>query len=738
MSRAAREQAASPSSLEVYLLGPFRIMVDERAIEERRWSRRKPKLLVKLLALQPHHQLHREQVMELLWPEQEPESVSNSLHKAIHLARRTLEPALHSAADSHFILTQDQQIILRAPTKLWIDVEAFEQAANAAVKGREVEAYETALTLYGGDLLPEDPYADWAATRREQLRSTRQELLLRVARLYQAQGHYRQSSERFKALVALDPANEAAHRELMHLYAATGRRPQALRQYKECCAALRKELDAEPERATVELHTQIIAGRVPPLPEARVRAQQRGAANNSLAILPLVNVSGDPNTDYLSDGITESIINTLAQLPQLKVMARSTVFRYKGLEIDPQEVGARLGVRAVLTGRVLYRGDTLNIQTELVDVADGSQIWGEQYNRRAADILDVQAEIAREITAQLRLRLSGEEQGRLTKRYTDNTEAYQLYLKGRYHWNKRTVERLEKGIECFRQALKIDPAYALAYAGLSDCYAFRGDVGLTAIPSKEAFSKAKETARRALEIDDTLAEAHASLAHANMHCFEWSAAERAFKRAIELSPNLAIAHQWYAFYLLFNGQGDEAYREATQALELDPLSLPANGDVGQILHLTRQYDRAIEQYRKTLELEPNRDRAHLWLGWAYERKGMYEEASTEFLRARSLAPDNMEAQAALGCIYALSGKTDEARTILAELRELSSRRYVSPYHMALVHLSLGEKAEGYEWLDRAYQECAEWMIYLSVDPRFDGLRAEPRFKELLRRIGFKS
>ena len=168
------------------------------------------------------------------------------------------------------------------------------------------------------------------------------------------------------------------------------------------------------------------------------------------------------------------------------------------------------------------------------------------------------------------------------------------------------------------------------------------------------------------------------------------------------------------------------------------MSLPANGDVGQILHLTRQYDRAIEQYRKTLELEPNRDRAHLWLGWAYERKGMYEEASTEFLRARSLAPDNMEAQAALGCIYALSGKTDEARTILAELRELSSRRYVSPYHMALVHLSLGEKAEGYEWLDRAYQECAEWMIYLSVDPRFDGLRAEPRFKELLRRIGFKS
>src|SRR5207237_10527691 len=213
------------------------------------------------------------------------------------------------------------------------------------------------------------------------------------------------------------------------------------------------------------------------------------------------------------------------------------------------------------------------------DVADGSQIWGEQYKRRAADILDVQAEIAREITAQLRLRLSGEEQGRLTKRYTDNTEAYQLYLKGRYHWNKRTVERLEKGIECFQQALKIDPAYALAYAGLSDCYAFRGDVGLTAIPSKEAFSKAKETARRALEIDDTLAEAHASLAHANMHCFEWAEAEKAFKRAIDLNANHAQAHQWYAFYLLFTAQGGEALAEARRGLALAPLSLTAHGEM---------------------------------------------------------------------------------------------------------------------------------------------------------------
>src|SRR5207248_806079 len=310
-------------------------------------------------------------------------------------------------------------------------------------------------------------------------------------------------------------------------------------------------------------------------------------------------------------------------------------------------VGARLGVRAVLTGRVLYRGDTLNIQTELVEVTDGSQIWGEQYNRRVADILDVQAEIAREITAQLRLRLSGEEQGRLTKRYTEKTEAYQLYLKGRYHWNKRTVERLEKGIECFRQALKIDPTYALAYAGISDSYAFLGDVGLTAISSKEAFARAREAARQALAIDDMLAEAHNSLAHVCMHDFNWTEAEQAFQRAIEPSPNNPIAHQWYAYYLLFHQQHEAAIREAARGLELDPLSLAANGDMGQILYYARQYDAGIEQFRKTLELEPNHYRQHLWLGWAYEQKRMHEQALMEFQKTRTLLGESTETLAAL-------------------------------------------------------------------------------------------
>jgi DNA-binding SARP family transcriptional activator/Tfp pilus assembly protein PilF len=719
------------------LLGPFRVVADGLPVEEHRWARRKPKLLVKALALQPHHRLHREQLAELLWPDSDPGSGSNNLHKAIHLARQTLEPGLRTAADSHFILTSGRQVVLSAPGELWVDAGAFELAAAAALKGEDEADYETALSLYGGDLLAGDIFEDWTARRREQLRGTHRELLRKLSRLLEARGRYEQSVERLRELVACDPSNEEAHRQLMRLYAATGHRQQGLRQFKECREALRRELDAEPDRATLALHEEIVAERIRPLnaaPAAGVPRQGR-APSNSLAILPLANASADPGLEYLSDGITESIINNLSQLPQLKVMARSTVFRYKGRELDPQEVGGHLGVRAVLTGRVMQRGDRLNIQTELVDVADGSQLWGEQYDRRSADIFEVQEEIAREIAGKLRLRLSGEEEGRLTRRYTENAEAYRLYLKGRYHWNKRTAESLGKGLECFRQAIELDPDYALAYAGMSDCYAFLGDVGLTAIPSREAFSRAREAAEKALGIDGELAEAHSSLAHVLLHEFHWPEAEKAFRRATELSPNDAVAHQWYAYYLLFHGRDDEAVAEAARGLELDPLSLTANGDMGQVLYYTRRYDAAVEQYRKGIELEPNFYRQHLWLGWAYEQKRMYEEALAEFRKARTLSEDDTEALASLGCVFALSGETGAASSVLAELVELSPRKYVSPYNMALLHLRLGERDKAFEWLYRAYRERAEWMIYLGVDPRFDDLRADPRFAWVLRRIG---
>jgi DNA-binding SARP family transcriptional activator/TolB-like protein len=733
-----RKNASTPTHLEIYLLGPLRILVDGQAIDERQFTRRKPKQLIKLLALQPHHQLHRDQAMEFLWPDSDPESAANNLHKTIHLARHALEPSLKSVAESHFILTQGQQILLRAPGRLWIDVEDFEQRVKAAQTSSDIKACEEARVLYAGELLADDRYEDWAAPRREQLQNKYQELLAKLARLYETRGEHKEAIGRLQELLITDSANEETHRHLMRLYAVTGNKHQALRQYQLCCDALQKDLDAQPERQTNELRREIISGKLaaPPAGSDAGDGPDKGAVN-SLAIFPFINLSADSNAEYLSDGITESIINNLSQLPQLKVIARSTVFRYKGEDLDPQEVGKKLGVSAVLTGRVLSRGDVLNIQTELVNVKDGTQLWGEQHERSYANIFELQEEIAKEIAAKLRLRLSGEERGLLGKRYTANTEAYTLYLKGRYHWNKRTLDGFAKGLECFRQAIAIDPEYALAYAGISDCHAFRGDVGTAAVPAKEAFSRAKQAALQALEIDDKLAEAHASLAHAKMHSFEWGDAEQAFKRAIELNSNHAQAHQWYAFYLLFNAQPDKALAEARRALELDPLSLTAHGDLGQIHFYSGQYDQAMEVYDKTLELDPNRYRVYLWIGWIYEQKEMYDKAIAAFLKARG-AEDSTEALASLGSAYALAGNRAKALSVLSELKKRSAQHYVSPYHRSLLFLSLGEKDKALEWLERAYDERAEWMIYLSVDPRFDPLRADPRFRDILRRIGFAS
>src|SRR5205807_373722 len=481
---------------------------------------------------------------------------------------------------------------------------------------------------------------------------------------------------------------------------------------------LLRRIGLAPVESFPSAHSIETAQKSPRTATSRKRASQK--AIKSLAILPLANIPADPNMEYLSDGITESIINSLSQLPKLRVVARSTVFRYKGQEVVPREVGRVLDVQAVLTGRVRQLGDILNIGAELIDVENDSQLWGETYNRRLADIFEVQAEIAREIAETLRLRLSGADKGRLTRRHTQNAEAYQLYLKGRYHWNKRTVERLQKGLECFQQAIAIDPKYALAYAGISDCYAFRGDVGLAAVPSKDAFAMAKQAALRALEIDNALAEAYASLAHANMHCFEWAEAEAAFKSAIKLNANHAQAHQWYAFYLLFNAQPERAIAEARRALEIDPLSLTAHGDLGQMFHYTRQYDRAIDLYQKALELEPNRHRVYLWLGWVFEQQRKYEEAIGAFQKA--LSEDSTEPLASLGCAYALSGRTEEAHDVLKQLKELAASRYVSPYQMSVLFLSLGEESKAFDWLVRAYEQRAESVIYLSVDPRFDRLR----------------
>ncbi len=460
------------------------------------------------------------------------------------------------------------------------------------------------------------------------------------------------------------------------------------------------------------------------------RGRRSRKAIDSLAVLPLVNASADPNTEYLSEGITESIINSLSQIPKLRVMARSTVFRYKGRETDPQEVGRDLNVRAVLTGRVLQLGDRLIIKAELVNVADGSQLWGEQYNRELSDIFALQEEIAQQISEKLRIKLTGEEKKRLTKRYTENTEAYQFYLKGRFYWNKRTSEAAKKGIEYFEQAIEKDPNYALAYAGLADSYALLG--GYDVLRPKDSYPRARAAATKALEIDDTLAEAHTSIARIRMAFdWDWLAAEREFKRAIELNPNYATAHHWYGMYLVRMGRFDEALSEIKQAQKLDPLSLIINADMGAPLFFARQYDQAIEQHRKTLEMDLNFPPTHLRLGAAYEQKGMYQEAIAEYQRAIELSGDNTKTSVVLGYAYAVSGRRAEAQKELDQLKEQSN----SPYDIAMIYTALGDKEQAFEWLEKAYEDRSGGLVFLKVDPGLDSLRSDPRFADLLRRVG---
>jgi TolB-like protein len=456
-----------------------------------------------------------------------------------------------------------------------------------------------------------------------------------------------------------------------------------------------------------------------------------GEAIDSIAVMPFVNVSGDPNTEYLSDGLSDSIIKSLSQMPNLKVIALNSVLRYKGKQTDPQVAGRELNVRAVLMGRLIQQGDSLSISTELVDVRDNRRLWGEQYNRKLADIAVVQTDIAQEISERLRLRLSGEEKKRLAKRYTDNVEAYQLYLMGRSYIAPTSEKGLQKSIELYEQAIKKDPNYAPAYAGLSMDYETVGYTGLW--PAKEARQKQELFALKALEIDDQFAEAHVVVALVRRVELNWSSSEDEHKRALELDPNSVLAHVTYAYHLAWLGRLDEAMPHVRRAQELDPLSLITSAEIGNMFYCSRQYDRAIEQFQKIIELDPNFPPAHSRLGMVYVEKGMYEEAIAEHKKAIAL-DDSPRRTALLGHAYAVAGRKAEAQKILDDLKELAKQRYVSPFDFALVYMGLGDKDQAFVWLEKTSEERPDTLWDINVGSRFDSLRSDPRFTDLLRRM----
>jgi serine/threonine protein kinase len=461
--------------------------------------------------------------------------------------------------------------------------------------------------------------------------------------------------------------------------------------------------------------------------------ENRAPSAQSIAILPFVNANPDPDTEYLSDGLAQSLINRLSRIPKLRVLASSTTFTYKGRHVDPRQVGRDLNVGALLQGKVTKVGDTLIVETDLVNTSDGAQLWGERYKRSVSDVLNVDSEISREIADKLSLRLTGTEQEQLTKRYTDNSEAYQLYLKGLYNTRKYTKEGLEKGAEYFRQAIALDPNYALPYAG----YAYNMSLAQDWFsPGHETMPAAKAAVEKALQLDDNLDEAHTMLADGYFfYDYNLPAAESEFKRAIQISPNSAFAHGYYGWYLTSVKRFDEGIAEGQRARELDPLSSETNFLLGQSLYLARRYDLAIKQLRLAINLDPNLWVGHDELGWVYEEQGNFPGAIAEIEKARALEPNVAEPLASLGRAYALSGQTAKAREVLVELNRKSLKMNVTPYNVASIYSALGEKSAALDQLEKAYQERSFYLMWLSVDPQLDSLRSEPAFQALLRRVG---
>lgn len=462
-------------------------------------------------------------------------------------------------------------------------------------------------------------------------------------------------------------------------------------------------------------------------------ADSSSGAINSIAVLPFENRSGSADADYLSDGLADSLIYRLSQLPTLKVSPTSSVMRYKGKETDVAQVARDLAVDAVMSGRLVQRGDDLSISVQLIDSRTAKLIWAEQYDRKMSELLATQREIATTITQKLELKLGAAESKGITKKYTDSSEAYQAYLKGRYYWNRRTAENLKKGIEQFKAATDLDPNFALAYTGLADCYAILPEYAGT--PASDAMPQAKAYAERAIAIDDQLGEPHATLGIVYVQSWQWAEAEREYKRAIELNPNYATAYHWYSIALKNQGRNDEAAKMITKASELDPLSGAIGCNISMIYQLQNNHDASIKNSLKLIELDPNFGRAYEYLGLSYFKVGRKEEAVTAMEKAVELTKRQNVVLSELGFVYGAVGKRTEASAVAKELEDKYARKEAAGHEVAAVYSGLGEKDKAFEWLEKDFQNRDSRLNTFRWEIQFEPLHDDPRFKDLLKRMG---
>ncbi|MGW8265506.1 MAG: TPR end-of-group domain-containing protein [Longimicrobiales bacterium] len=461
----------------------------------------------------------------------------------------------------------------------------------------------------------------------------------------------------------------------------------------------------------------------------------RPRSRESIVVLPFTDLSPSGDQEYFSDGLSENLMNALTHIKEIRVAARTSAFSFKGRQVDVRDIGRHLNVGAVLEGSVQKAGNRVRITAQLINAEDGYHIWSQQYDREMADVFSIQDEITWAIVDALKIELLEGERTAVSKRHTEDLDAFHLYLKGRYYWNRSNTEAYWKAIDHFRAAIQKDPAYARAYDGMADAFASLGDAGHSAISPKDAFSAAGAAVRKALELDGGLSEAYASLGHLKMHEFAWPEAERAFRRSIELNPNYATAYRFYAFFFAAAGRSAEAAAMLEEALDLDPLSLGTITDRGVLSYFAGDYDGALAQYRKVLEMDPGFARAYVTQASAYSQKGIHSEAIAALRRAAELSGGRPKL-AALGRVYARAGMKDEALEVVKDLKELSKSRYVTPYAFTLIHASLGDLDQAFSCLQRACGEGVSDLLYLKVDPFLDNLRGDPRFVALLERAGF--
>jgi len=458
------------------------------------------------------------------------------------------------------------------------------------------------------------------------------------------------------------------------------------------------------------------------------------ADSRSIAVLPFENLSDSKEDEYFSDGITDDIIAQLSKIAQLKVISRTSIMQYKGTSKNVREIGKELDVGTILEGSVRRAGNQVRVVAQLIDARNEGHLWADTYDRELTQIFAIQSDVAQKIAAALKAKLSPGEKERIEKKQTEDSEAYQLYLKGRFYWNKRRADDLKTAIDYFNQAIAVDPGYARAYAGLASVYETLPQYSL--FPPKEVMPKAEAAARKALEIDPTLAEARAALGNFKMsYEFDWAGAESEFRRAIELDPSYPTAHHWYSIWLLVFGRFDEALAEIKHAQELDPISLIINTTVADVLYEMHQYDASIEQSKKTLELDPNFAFAHSILGWAYSQQGRFDEACAEYQKVRTIVGSGPYGLADLGYAYGKTGKKGEAAQMVSSLLHASKQGYSLPYDIALVYWGLGDTIRTLEWLERAYEERSTFVMFMKTDPKWDGLRSDERFIALLKKMG---